>query len=1176
LIAEIIGVGAGLAAPGMLDENTRLIARELEACEIRVNHSVPVGVNVPQLRCAIAQALGRSDVVILLGGLSAGADGITKETVCEGLGKRLVLHEDSLRRIREAYQRAGRQMPQQVARLAMLPEQSVVFPGVRGITPGCALSAGSQYIIMIPDTPKEFVPMLQNSVIPYLARFSEAAVVTRTVNVFGLDETSAAEKLGELLRSENPAVTIHQNKGELLVRITARGKNKREATAVSMPMLQKVVNFLGEAAYGTDQKNLQSAVANLLLESRMRVSAGESGTGGLLADWFTALSGAEGILRFGVSANTGKLKEESLHVPKKLLRKFGPVSAQTAAAMAAGAMQEGQSELGVGITAGVGEEPKKTGLIYVAVCDRENVWVQKLDLPKKSEPDYIRYMACMAALDLLRRYIMALPGRMEGASSRKAAAAGKLAAVLERESGDGQKKRKNGKKRPWYAKIFPVKGDDGAEIVRKLILLLAVAIFLTSIGYLGNFQLQSKRNKSLQSDLETMYVEGMSEQDATELEIPDNYPEGYQKKFANLYKLNEDVAGWLKIPGTNVSYPVVQYEDNDYYMRRDFNRKPSKYGVPWLEAADEMNPQSANYVIYGHNMTDGQMFGELMNYKGQNGLTFLQEHPIVEFDDVYRDNTYKIFSVFITNAKSQYGEVFYYNEATDFADDAAFTAFVQEVKDRSYYDSNVDVQPGDHLITLSTCSYEFGPVSDDAHVRTVIVARKVRPGEKDDGSDVSYQWNPDYKLPPGFVTGGTAAVQAAAPASMPASASSTPASSAPVAVNTQTAAAQAEAASKAASDAAASKAAAEAASKAASDAAASKAAAEAASKAASDAAASKAAAEAASKAASDAAASKAAAEAAQASRQAAEEASRKASEQAESSRIASEEAEASRQAAEEAARVEEEEDDEDEDIRTSGSGSDKLTIVSGGRKVSGRADDIVAKVVMNEMGTGFNDEALKAQAVAAYTFIKQQNASGITPALGTKKPSSQVQNAVDEVIGEAVYYKNNLAFTPFYATSAGVTISSKDVWGGSYAYLVPVDSEIDEQARNYEYTVTMTADKVADRVEDVLGVDLWDFSDDPDDWFDIRSYTEGDRYVKEIKVGKKTTTGRVVREQVLGLRSAAFEIDYSDSTEKFTFTTYGYGHGVGMSQTGANLYANEEGWDYEEILTHYYPGCKVK
>ena len=351
----------------------------------------------------------------------------------------------------------------------------------------------------------------------------------------------------------------------------------------------------------------------------------------------------------------------------------------------------------------------------------------------------------------------------------------------------------------------------------------------------------------------------------------------------------------------------------------------------------------------------------------------------------------------------------------------------------------------------------------------------------------------------------------------------------------------------------------------------------------SQAAASLAAAQAASQAAAQAAASSQAAALAAQQAAAAQAASQAAASRAEvASRIAAEqaairqealEAQAWEEAWEQAEEDEEEENWEDEEFQPSGSGDDQLTIYANGRRTTGDATDIVAMVVMNEMGSSFQMEALKAQAVAVYTYICHQNAGGVTPSFNTRTPNATVQRAVDAVAGQAVYYRGALAFTPFFATSAGVTVSSAEVWGGSYPYLVSVDSEIDEQARNYEVEVTLDADTVADRVDRAMDVDLWDYSGDPDDWFEIEDYTEGGSYVARIRVGDEVVSGRYLRENVLGLRSAAFDIDCDG--EEFTFTTYGYGHGVGMSQTGADLYASEEGWDYVDILTHYYPGTQV-
>ncbi len=258
-----------------------------------------------------------------------------------------------------------------------------------------------------------------------------------------------------------------------------------------------------------------------------------------------------------------------------------------------------------------------------------------------------------------------------------------------------------------------------------------------------------------------------------------------------------------------------------------------------------------------------------------------------------------------------------------------------------------------------------------------------------------------------------------------------------------------------------------------------------------------------------------------------------------------------------------------------GSGGSGATLkvydTGSGKTVTGDEQTIVAQVVQNEMGSKFHTQALKAQAIAASTFIRFENAAGRSPSVRLSTPSSTVKNAVKAVAGQAIYYNNRLAFTPYYATSAGQTNSSADVWGGHYDYLISVDSSVDEDAPGYRSTVTMTASEVASRVKSKLGVTL---EGDPGGWIEVVSYTDGG-YNAQMKVGGKTTTGRVMRESVLNLRSAAFEIDYDEGSGKFTFTVYGYGHGVGMSQNGANLYA-QQGWSYEEILDHYYPGTTVK
>ena len=256
------------------------------------------------------------------------------------------------------------------------------------------------------------------------------------------------------------------------------------------------------------------------------------------------------------------------------------------------------------------------------------------------------------------------------------------------------------------------------------------------------------------------------------------------------------------------------------------------------------------------------------------------------------------------------------------------------------------------------------------------------------------------------------------------------------------------------------------------------------------------------------------------------------------------------------------------------SGWQDLRVQSGGKTVNDSALSIVAQIVQNEMGSSYPDEAIKAQAVAAYTFVRYHNATGSTPAVGLRTATDRVTRLVKEVAGEQITYSGQPILASYCAMSAGWTASSQSVWGRSLPYLVPVDSDVDERESTFRKTTTIPQSTVKSKLESALGVTLDGLS--PDDWLEIQSYWDDTGlYVNEVLVGGSvTTTGRKLRENIFGLRSAAFEVRYDPGAEAFDFITQGYGHGVGMSQVGAKHLAND-GWDHVEILEHYYTGAQV-
>lgn len=259
----------------------------------------------------------------------------------------------------------------------------------------------------------------------------------------------------------------------------------------------------------------------------------------------------------------------------------------------------------------------------------------------------------------------------------------------------------------------------------------------------------------------------------------------------------------------------------------------------------------------------------------------------------------------------------------------------------------------------------------------------------------------------------------------------------------------------------------------------------------------------------------------------------------------------------------------------------QLSVIDGSTPVVGDTYEILCRVVQNEVGNSTEWESTKAMAVASYSYIKYYNdylGRAPTLRLSSVEPGDRVKACVKEVLGQAVYYNGQYANCTYFSISCGVTTTAQSVWGTTqYPYLVSVDSSIEE---GYSYSwspfskdYTYTPEQMAERMNSALGTSLDPANDDPATWLEITSRTDG-KYVGTVRVGNTTTTGRKIRESILGLRSHAFDISYDADSRLFTVTTYGYGHGVGMSQTGSMLYARQ-GWTYVQILNHYYPGTTV-
>lgn len=256
--------------------------------------------------------------------------------------------------------------------------------------------------------------------------------------------------------------------------------------------------------------------------------------------------------------------------------------------------------------------------------------------------------------------------------------------------------------------------------------------------------------------------------------------------------------------------------------------------------------------------------------------------------------------------------------------------------------------------------------------------------------------------------------------------------------------------------------------------------------------------------------------------------------------------------------------------------------------------DFLISTVSLELSPLTDNEALKAQAVAArsfYRFKKEENklkeydfvCDSTEPYIYADKSYfenkwgenyseyyAKITEAVDSTENEILIYEGDVACCSFFAMSGGVTLSAEEVWDEKIPYLISVASPYDSLSPYFENKVSFTPNEVKDIVINYWKNGNFDFSLPYEEWFkDIRYYTSSG--VKSVNICSFSVTGSEVR-KAFGLKSTTFDIVYENRV--FTFKTKGYGHGVGMSQTGAS-YMAESGCDYKEILSLYYPGTTL-
>lgn len=245
--------------------------------------------------------------------------------------------------------------------------------------------------------------------------------------------------------------------------------------------------------------------------------------------------------------------------------------------------------------------------------------------------------------------------------------------------------------------------------LNKVISLLLAIVFICGILYIVNFYYESRQNKQdnekilNEINIDTSKITEQKTERMLQLEV--------------LQKENQEIVAWLEIEDTNINYPVLQTTDNDYYLTHNYKKEEQKGGSLFLDKDFDIINGSSNYLIYGHRMTNGTMFEDLMKYAKED---FYKKHNRIKFTTNKEDSIYEILSVFYSRVyyKSE-KNVFRYYYFVNAENEQEYNDFVENAKKVSIYDTGVDAEYGDQLLTLSTCEYS----QEDG--RFVVVCKKV-------------------------------------------------------------------------------------------------------------------------------------------------------------------------------------------------------------------------------------------------------------------------------------------------------------------------------------------------------------------------------------------------------------------------------------------------------------------
>ncbi len=412
MVAELISVGTEILLGNITNTNARYLAEQCASLGLSCYYQVTVGDNPDRLEGALKQALKRSDVVILTGGLGPTNDDLTKEIAAKVLEKPLAEDLHTRECIKTYFKNSmHRVVTENNWKQALVPQGAKVIDNHNGTAPGLIMETRDQKcVILLPGPPNELYPMFEQDIRPYLSSLTKEIIYSRTVKIGGLGESFVATEIKDLLDAQtNPTIAPYAKTGEVHLRVTARARTTEDAKKMIRPVLKELKHRFGINIFATHEEvSMEDKLVSMLQKRGWTITTAESCTGGLLSGRLINVAGASNVIDQCFVTYANAAKHALLGVKNHTLKKHGAVSPQTAREMAKGAAKAAGADVAISVTGiagpGGGTKEKPVGLVYIGCYVKG--YIEVMECHFSGNRSKVREATVARAIDFARRCVI--------------------------------------------------------------------------------------------------------------------------------------------------------------------------------------------------------------------------------------------------------------------------------------------------------------------------------------------------------------------------------------------------------------------------------------------------------------------------------------------------------------------------------------------------------------------------------------------------------------------------------------------------------------------------------------------------------------------------------------------------------------------------------------------------